>query len=117
MQLWDRDAFFEQHERTMFYVGFMKFLDKWFPLCSLSDPPRTDKFDTLLVSSSYEDMENVVKAYAEKLPKVEQTFVHFLMREEIGNIMEAYALKHLAMTHDEEEGGDGCACGCGCGCS
>lgn len=114
MQLWDRNTFFDQHERQMFYVGFLKSSDTWFPLCSLSDPPRTAKFDTLLVASRYDEMENLVKAYAEKLPKVEQTFVHYLMKEEIGNIMETYALKHLAMPHEEgEEGG----CGCGCGCS
>lgn len=114
MELWDRDAFFSQHERTMYYVGFLKTDETWIPLCSVSDPPRTTKFDTLLVSSQYEDMESLVKAYAEKLPKVEQTFVHFLVREEISNIMDTYALKHLAMTHEEEESGGGCGCGCGC---
>ncbi len=114
MQLWDYNTFFDQHERQMYYVGFLKSADTWFPLCSLSDPPRTTKFDTLLIASKYDDMESLVNAYAERLPKVEQTFVHYLMKEEIGNIMDTYALKHLAMTHEEvEEGG----CGCGCGCS
>ncbi|MHC1745006.1 MAG: hypothetical protein AB9873_18540 [Syntrophobacteraceae bacterium] len=114
MQLWDLNAFFDQHERSMYYVGFLKSSETWFPLCSLSDPPRTTKFDTLLVSSTYEEMDSLLKAYAEKLPKVEQTFVHFLMREEIGNIMDTYALKHLAMTHVEEAEASGCGCGCGC---
>jgi len=114
MQLLDLDTFFNQHERKMFYVGFLKSSETWFPLCSVSDPPRATKFDTLLVSSRYDEMESLVKSYSEKLPKVEQTFVHFLMRDEISNIMDTYALKHVAMTHEEEEGG---GCGCGCGCS
>lgn len=113
MQLWNVETFFAQHERKMFYVGFMKASETWFPLCSVSNPPEVSKFDTLLVSSKYEDMDRLVKAYAERLPKVEQTFVHFLMREEISNIMDTYALRHLALTHDEDEK-EGCGCGCGC---
>jgi hypothetical protein len=113
MQLWDLDSFFAQHERKMFYVGFLKSSETWFPLCSLSDPPRTAKFDTLIVSSTYDEMDGLVKTCAESVPKVEQTLVHYLMRDEINNIMDTYGLKHVAMTNEEEGGG----CGCGCGCS
>jgi len=113
MQLWDSEAFFTQHERKMFYVGFLKSSETWFPLCSLSDPPHTTKFDTLIVSSTYDEMDGMVKTCAERVPKVEQTLVHYLMRDEINNIMDTYGLKHVAMSHEQEEGG----CGCGCGCS
>jgi hypothetical protein len=114
MQLWDVEGFFSLHERKMFYVGFLKAGEMWVPLCSVSNPPELTKFDTLLLSSKYEEMDRMVKAYAERLPKVEETFVHFLMREEISNIMDTYALKHLALTHEEKEEA---GCGCGCGCS
>lgn len=96
-----------------FYVGFLKLNGGWIPLCALKDPQTSTALDMIYVSRSYEPMAALTSAYAEKVGAVEQTFVQFLMPEEIRNLVDRYALGFVAEVADEEAGGCGCGCGCG----
>ena len=98
-----------QNER--FYVGFLKLNGGWIPLCALKDPGTSTTLDMIYVSRSYDPMAALTSAYAEKVAAVEQTFVQFLMPEEIRNLVDRYALGFVAEIAHEE----GCGCGCGCG--
>jgi hypothetical protein len=100
-------------QNEFFYVGFLKLNGGWIPLCALKDPQTSTALDMIYVSRSYDPMAALTSAYAEKVPAVEQTFVQFLMPEEIRNLMDRYALGFVAEVADEE--GAGCGCGCGCG--
>jgi hypothetical protein len=114
MKIMDSKAFFDGFPQKMFYVGFMKSGDSWFPLCSVSDPEAVRKFDSLYVSLDYTVISDLAQSLAKEVQGIEETFVHYLMREEIQNIMEAYSLQHIVVAHDEEDSA-GCGCGCGCG--
>lgn len=114
MKIMDSKEFFEEYPQKMFYVGFMKSRDSWFPLCSVSDPGVSDRFDSLYVGLDYTVINELVQSIAQQVKTIESTFVHYLLREEIQNIMETYALHHLVVAHDDEES-EGCGCGCGCG--
>ncbi len=114
MEVIDPKSLFEMFPGKLFYVGFLRSDESWFPLCSVSDPREVDRLDTLFVSRSYAAMEELLKGYAEKIPKIQDTFIQFLMREEIESIMHGYCLKAVALTAAEESG---CGCGCGCGSS
>lgn len=114
MRIMDAVSFFDEYRQKMFYVGFMKVRGAWFPVCSVSDPHLQDKFDSLYISLDYTAIRDLVESLAARVAGIQGTFVHFLLREEVENIMETYALKHVVMTGDEEEM-SGCACGCGCG--
>jgi hypothetical protein len=113
MKIMESGSFFEEYPQRMFYVGFMKARDAWFPLCSVSDPSALDKFDALHVSLDYMAINDLVQSLAGKVKGIEGTFVHYLLRDEVRNIMETYALKHVVLTGNEEEA-PGCGCGCGC---
>ncbi len=113
MKMIDAGSFFEEYPQRMFYVGFMKLAGAWFPMCSVSDPGGAVKFDSLYVSLDYMAINELVQSIAGEAPGVEGTFVHYLLRDEVKNIMEAYDLRHVVLTHDDE---DGAGCGCGCGC-
>jgi hypothetical protein len=52
---------------------------------------------TRLLSTSYPEMEEVVKAYAEKVPGVETTFVQYLLKKEVENILKDYSLDNIAI--------------------
>ncbi|MEJ5366652.1 MAG: hypothetical protein WHS86_16275 [Desulfosoma sp.] len=96
-----------------FYVGFLKLNGGWIPLCALKDPETSTALDMIYVSRSYDSMATLTSAYAERVAAVEQTFVQFLMPEEIRNLVDRYALGFVAeLVHEE---GGGCGCGCGCG--
>jgi len=113
MKIIESVSFFQEYPQRMFYVAFMKTGDIWVPLCSVSDPKVADKFDSLYISLDYMAIHDLVQAMAGQAKGVESTFVHYLLREEVKNIMETYALKHVVLTQDDEEGA-GCGCGCGC---
>ena len=113
MKIMKAGSFFEQYPQRMFYVGFMKSGDVWFPVCSVSDPVVVEKFDSLYVSLDYTEIHDLVQSLANQVKGIESTFVHYLLREEVQNIMETYALKHVVLTQDDEQS-TGCGCGCGC---
>jgi hypothetical protein len=114
MQLFKSESFAEEQSGKMFYVGFFKSPEMWFPLCVLSDPQDQDKLDTLLVASSFPIMDETVKTYAGQISHIEQTFVHYLTIEEIQNLVEMYSLQKIAVVHPDDGLGDGCGCGCAC---
>ena len=109
------ETFFEGREKQLFYVGFLKAGESWIPLCMVSQPGNDPKLDTLFISPACGGMDEILRQYAERLPKVDDTFVQYLMPEEITNLMQRHGLDYLAEI--ELEGGhDGCGCGCsGCG--
>ena len=104
--------FFEGRESQMFYVGFLKAAETWIPLCMVSEPENNPSLDTLFISSVCTGMDEVLRQYAERLPKVDDTFVQFLLPEEIYNLLERHGLSFVAEIQLE---GGGCDCGCGCG--
>jgi hypothetical protein len=108
----DPKDFFELFPEKMFYVGFLQFEQGWVPLCTVSDPEKAKKLDTLLVSHSYAAMDDLLKRYAEKIPETLKTFVHYLNREEMENLIDRYGI--TSITPDSDEQG-GCGCGCNCG--
>ena len=113
MKIVDSGSFFEEYPQKMFYVGFMKARDSWFPICSVSDPDVLNKFDSLYVSLDYMTINDLAQSLAGQVKGIEGTFVHFLLREEVQNIIETYGLKNVVLTGNEEEAA-GCGCGCGC---
>jgi len=113
MKIIDAGSFFQEYTQRMFYVGFMKTADAWFPLCSVSDPSVADRFDSLYISLDYMAINELVQSLAGQAKGIESTFVHYLQREEVKNIMETYALKHVILAQDDDEAA-GCGCGCGC---
>lgn len=115
MRLCSNEAFIAEQGNKMCYVGFMKSPRNWFPLCIISDPETVGKLDTLLVSPSYQLMDETVKGYAKQISQVENTFVQYLTMEEIQNLSGKYGLDNIAVL-EPEFGLDG-ICGCGCGCS
>jgi len=110
------EPFFQDHRKEMFYVGFLKSPEAWFPLCAIRDPGEDSRLDSLFVSFSYRDMSEALEAYAGKLSRVEETLVQYLFPEEISNLLERYGLEHLAVVA-RDEGADAGSCDCGCGCS
>ena len=114
MEFFDPKSLFEMFPGKLFYVGFLRSDESWFPLCSVSDPREVERLDTLFVSRSYAEMEDLLRGYAEKIPQVQDTFIQFLMREEIESIMHGYSLKVVALAASESSD---CGCGCGCGSS
>jgi hypothetical protein len=115
MDIRDSESFFKACPNEMYYVGFFKSPQAWFPLSFVSDPENGDKLDSLFLSTSYPTMMELVKGYAEKIPQIEQTSVQYLLREEIQNLLQIYELKHIGLAVPAE-GASGCGCGCGCGC-
>jgi hypothetical protein len=114
MEVIDPIPFLQKNRQNLFYVGFLKSAsDVWFPLCMVSDPEADPKLNTLFVSPSYQEMAKVVEDYAREVPQVVQTFVQYLMPEEIENLLERYALDRMALVVPET-GEPGCGCGCGC---
>jgi len=114
MEIIDPVTFLQNNRQRMLYVGFLKSAsEEWFPLCMVSNSEEGSKLDTLFVSSSYQEMTHVVEDYAKEIPQVVQTFVLYLMPEEIENLIERYALDKMAIVLPE---GDGESCGCGCDC-
>ena len=114
MEIVDPVSFLQNNRKRMLYVGFLKSASEaWFPLCMVSNSEEGSKLDTLFVSSSYQEMIHVVEDYAKEIPQVVQTFVLYLMPEEIENVIERYALDKMAIVLPEG-GGEGCGCGCDC---
>ena len=112
VEILSSESFFEKYPRKMYYAGFMKSAQAWFPFCFISDNGGGENLDTLFLSTSYPALDELVKAYAERIPGVETTFVQYLLREEIENILRGYSLDKVAIELPEDGG-----CGCGCGCS
>ena len=115
VQLIDSENFLRQHDGQMFYVGFLKSSQMWFPLALVSDPQEKRELDSLFLSRSCQLMTDLVKQYAEQLQNIEQTFVQYSMTAEIRNLVERYGLKHLAVIDSINDSHIGCDCGCGCG--
>ncbi|GLI32662.1 hypothetical protein [Desulforhabdus amnigena] len=113
MELIESTSFLEESKDDMFYVGFMKTGEIWFPLCFVSNPQQNEKFDTLFVSRTYPLMAETVEDYAKKVPQMEKTFVQYLMTEEIRNLLDRYGLRNIMILEPESDS-DGCGCGCGC---
>lgn len=114
IQIVDKECFFQDFRDSMFYVGFLKSSQAWFPLCLVSDANKTECLDTLFLSSSQQLMGETVDRYVQHVPQAERTFVQYLTREEIRNLMQQYSLQHVAVIAVETDL-SGCACGCGCG--
>jgi hypothetical protein len=115
IEVFDGAEFLKGHDDGMFYVGFLKSSQAWFPLSLVSDPKGGKKLDSLFVSRSCHLMTDVVKSYAEQVREVEETFVQYLMPAEIANLMESYDLQQIAFIQGETDAAGGCNCGCGCG--
>jgi hypothetical protein len=115
IQLIESEKFFQEGDTGMYYVGFLKSSQTWFPLALVSDPQEKRELDSLFLSRSSQLMTDMVKQYAEQLQHVEQTFVQYLMTSEIRNLMERYGLKHLAVIAGGGDSHPGCDCGCDCG--
>jgi len=114
MEIVDPIPFLQKNRQSLFYVGFLKSAsDVWFPLCMVSDPEENPKLNTLFVSPSYQEMAKVVETYAKEVSPVVQTFVQYLMPEEIENLLQRYALDRMALVVPDT-GEAGCGCGCGC---
>lgn len=114
LQFFDSDSFFRQYREPMFYVGLLKTEQAWFPLCLVSRPEEEQVLDTLFVSSSQHLMQETVERYAERVPQAQVSFVQFLTREEIRNLLRDYGLDHIALIVADT--GD-CRCDCACGCT
>lgn len=114
MEIMDTESFFQTYAKEMYYVGFLKSKDTWFPLSFVSNPEQCDRLDSLFLGTSYPTMMELVKGYAEKIPQIEETTVQYLLREEIKNILERYALKNVGLAASSGCDSD-CGCGCGCG--
>ena len=114
IQVLDAKPFLEEHSRDMFYVGFLKSAETWFPLCLISHPEEKQQLDTLFLSLSYQAMTQTLEAYAKQVPQVEQTFVQCLMSPEVQNLLDRFSLENIALV--TAENGEEGACGCGCGC-
>jgi hypothetical protein len=114
MELMTREDFFETHRSSSWYVGFLHSKVAWFPLRLVSDPGPEPRLDTLFVSTSLSAMDELVKQYASRLPKVSETFVQCLHTNEIENIVDTYALTKVAMVSSAGSH-DRCGCGCNCG--
>lgn len=115
MRLCSSEAFVTELGSKMCYVGFMKSPRNWFPLCIISNPEAGGKLDTLVVSSSFQLMDEAVKGYAQQISQVEDTFVQYLTIEEIQNLSGKYGLDNIAVLEPEFGLDGGCGCGCGCG--
>jgi hypothetical protein len=123
MDLYPATVFLQENQNGQYYVGFLKSPKVWFPLAILSNPNEKMRLDTLCVSRSCRAMTDAVKGYAGRIDGVEQTFVQFLLTEEIKGLLEQYGLDQIAVIAGEYEGGpsgssdcgDNCSCGCGCG--
>lgn len=114
MNVVSADSFFQRvSEGECFYVGFLKVNGSWIPLCALKDPETSPALDMIYVSRTYDHMASLTFAYADKVGAVEQTFVQYLMPDEIRNLVDRYALGFVAELVDEEAGDCGCGCGCG----
>jgi hypothetical protein len=109
--------FLQANSEALFYVGFLKSPNVWFPLAILSSPEKK-RLDSLCLSRSCRAMGDVLKSYAGKLTAIEQTFVQFLRTEEIANLMERYGFEQVAVIFGEndDEPVAGCECGGACGC-
>ncbi len=105
--------FYQGFSSEHLYVGFLKMRGTWIPLCGLKDPQQSKALDMIYVSRAYEPMAAATSAYADQVLGVEQTFVQYLMPEEIRNLIDRYGLSFVAEIVEEE--GAGCGCGCGCG--
>jgi hypothetical protein len=114
MEIVDRVAFLEKFENRMFYVGFLKSAQAWFPFCLVSEPQMKRTLDTLPLATTYVDIHQTMQSYVRQIPHVEQTFVQYLTQKEILDLLEQYGLKHVALNTSE---GDPMGCGCGCGCA
>ncbi len=112
MELANLDNFLQGQLGKMFYVGFLKSAEAWFPLCVVGES-ENDKLDTLLLAPSFQLMDETVKTFARQISYIKETFVQYLTMEEIQNIMGNYSLEKIAMVQEDHESG----CGCGCGCS
>ena len=114
MELLDVRTFLQEFPQPMFYVGFLKSPETWFPMCLVSDPEGEHKLDTLLLSHSYQVIAQMAEDCAKQVPQVEQTFVRYLTRDEVQELLDRYGLKKVALAVSD---GDPEGCGCGCGCS
>jgi len=114
MVIEDCKTFLEGKEDQFYYVGFLKSPERWFPLCYASDPETSQHLDTLFLSTAHNMMHKVLSSYADQIPRIEQTFVQYLLPVEIQNLIERYGLKRIALITDDGEGSGGCSCGCGC---
>jgi hypothetical protein len=114
MRLHDVKAFFrEQPSKDLYYVGFLKINGGWIPLCVLREPGVSERLDTMLVGRGYEPVKEAVDAYADQVAAVQETFVQYLLVEEIANLVERYGVSWIGELESDTEGG--CDCGCGCG--
>jgi hypothetical protein len=113
MQVLEAESFFKDHQEEMFYVGFLKSPEVWFPLCLVSSPEEKKQLDTLFLSHSYQAINETLESYAQQVSQVQEIFVQYLLPSEIQNLIERYGLEHVALISTDEEV-DGCDCGCGC---
>jgi hypothetical protein len=122
VELHAAQEFLSANRNAKYYVGFLKSPSVWFPLAILSDPNEKQRLDTLCVARSCQAMTDFLKTYASQLRGIEESFVQFLVSEEVSGLVERYGLEQIAVICGESEnenlGGGVCGgdCGCGCGC-
>jgi hypothetical protein len=114
MELMNQEEFFQMHRSSLWYVGFLHFKTRWFPLCLVSEPEAVLRLDTLLLSRSLPVMEELVKEYAAKIPQVKETFVQYLHGSEIANIVDTHSFAKVALVNSSGSH-DRCGCACSCG--
>ena len=114
VQFFDSESFFQQFREPMFYVGLLKTDQAWFPLCLVSQPEVQRSLDTLFVSASQHLMQETLDQYAAQVPQAQVSFVQFLTRDEIRNLLRDYGLNNIALIVADVES---LSCECGCGCS
>jgi hypothetical protein len=115
IELFEAKEFLKDHDGAMYYVGFLRSEQTWFPLAWVSDPRIKRELDTLLLSRSCVLMHDMVKNYATQVQEVQEVFVQYLMPREIESLMERYGLQQVAFIHGEADSQESCGCGCGCG--
>lgn len=107
------ESFFQDRTNEMFYVGFLKSPDAWFPLCLVSDPEGKRELDSLVFSNSYQHMHEMLQSYSQQMSHVEDIFVQYLLPVEMQNLIERYGLNYIALISNDENQID-CTCGCSC---
>jgi hypothetical protein len=113
--LFEAGEFLKDHEEVMFYVGFLKSVQTWFPLALVSDPQTKKELDSLFVARSCGLMQDMVKNYASQVKEVQEVFVQYLMPQEIESLMKRYGLQQVALIQGDADSEGSCDCGCGCG--
>lgn len=113
MKITSKDGFFRACPNESYYVGFLGSAGKWSPLTFPGIQEACKEGGYLLLSTSYQNMQKLLREHAGKGPHTVQTSVQLLSRDEIQNILHQYSLGYVGLALPVE-GARGCGHGCGC---